>query len=71
VVTRRDALDELEIEIELADATCSPESPAAAALSARVGKAIQDRLLFRPTVRVVAHGTLPRFEMKARRVVRK
>jgi phenylacetate-CoA ligase len=35
----------------------------------RVGRAIRDELLFRAEVRTVPPGTLPRFEMKARRVV--
>jgi phenylacetate-CoA ligase len=42
-----------------------------AALAARVDRAIRDELLFRAVVEVVAPGTLPRFEMKSQRVVRK
>ena len=34
-----------------------------------VGRAIRDELLFRAEVRSVAPGSLPRYEMKARRVV--
>jgi phenylacetate-CoA ligase len=41
----------------------------AAELAARVGQAIRDALLFRAEVEGVAPGTLPRFEMKARRIV--
>jgi phenylacetate-CoA ligase len=40
------------------------------ALADRVERAIRDEFLFRPEVRVVAPGTLPREEMKARRWVR-
>lgn len=36
-------------------------------LANRVANAVRDRLNFRPTVEVVARGTLPRFEMKSRR----
>jgi phenylacetate-CoA ligase len=41
-----------------------------ATLAERVGRAVQDALHFRADVRTVAPGTLPRFEMKARRFVR-
>jgi len=41
-----------------------------ATLTARVVHAIKDRFHFQPKVRVVAPGSLPRFEMKARRFVR-
>jgi phenylacetate-CoA ligase len=58
------ALTALRIEIE----------PAARAdgerLAETVSHAIRDELLFRAEVRVVPQGSLPRFEMKARRVVR-
>jgi phenylacetate-CoA ligase len=40
-------------------------------LAARVDQAIHDTLLFRAEVRIVPPGTLPRFELKARRLVRK
>lgn len=56
------AMTELEIDVE----------PAAhadeARLAERVTARLRDRLNFRPDVRIVAPGTLPRFEMKARRV---
>jgi phenylacetate-CoA ligase len=38
-------------------------------LAEQVGQAIRDQLLFRAEVRTVPSGTLPRFEMKAQRVV--
>ena len=40
-------------------------------LASRVDQAIRDTLLFRAEVRVVPPGALPRFELKARRLVRK
>lgn len=40
-------------------------------LAERVGRAVRDEFLFRAEIEAVAPGTLPRFEMKARRVVRK
>lgn len=46
------------------------ESPPADLASRIVGR-IQDELYFRPRVEVVAPGSLPRFEMKARRLTRK
>jgi phenylacetate-CoA ligase len=42
-----------------------------AALVARIDRAIRDELLFRAEVKVVPPGALPRFEMKARRTIRK
>ncbi len=38
-------------------------------LSARVGKAFQDAFALRASIDVVPKGTLPRFEMKAKRWV--
>jgi phenylacetate-CoA ligase len=38
-------------------------------LAGRVERAVRDELMFRPEVELVAPGSLPRFEMKARRVV--
>jgi phenylacetate-CoA ligase len=40
-------------------------------LADRIGRAIRDELLFRADVRTVAPGTLPRYEMKAKRLVKK
>ena len=40
-------------------------------LAEQVGRAIRDELLFRAEVRAVPPGTLPRFDMKARRIVRR
>lgn len=54
-------LTQLEVEIEPAVANEGDS------LASRVAAAIRDRLNFRPAVRCVASGSLPRFEMKARR----
>jgi phenylacetate-CoA ligase len=63
-VDRSAALAELVIEVE-------PQGAEAGAdLGPRVERAVRDRLHFRPVVRVLPPGTLPRFEMKARRLVR-
>jgi phenylacetate-CoA ligase len=40
-------------------------------LADRVGRAIRDELLFRAEVTAVAPGSLPRYEMKARRILRR
>jgi phenylacetate-CoA ligase len=62
-VDRSAALAVLRVEVE----------PAAGArgedVAERVDRAIRDELLFRAEVRAVAPGSLPRYEMKARRVV--
>jgi phenylacetate-CoA ligase len=42
-----------------------------AVLADRVGRAIRDELLFRAEVTAVAPGSLPRYEMKARRILRR
>jgi phenylacetate-CoA ligase len=64
-VDATEALAHLRIEVE----------PHAAAegerLAAGIGEAIRDALLFRAEVRAVPPGTLPRYEMKAKRVSRK
>jgi phenylacetate-CoA ligase len=65
VVERAQSLAELEIEVESVAAADS------AGLAERIAERIRDRLLFRPKVTVVPAGTLPRSEMKSRRVVRR
>ncbi|RMF76045.1 MAG: phenylacetate--CoA ligase family protein [Planctomycetota bacterium] len=62
-VEQRGALRDLTLEIE---ATPSVEQ---VRLAEVIADAVRERLCFRPTVRVVPPGTLPRFELKARRVV--
>jgi phenylacetate-CoA ligase len=58
------ALAEVAIEVE------PVVESAGATLAERVGRMIQDTLSFRATVLTVPCGSLPRFEMKARRFVR-
>lgn len=65
LVDQAGALSELTIEIEP-----KPGSDGAG-LGTRVSAAIRDRLHFRPGVSVVAVGTLPRSELKSRRVIRR
>jgi len=38
-------------------------------LGDRISQAVRDKFLFRADIRVVPSGSLPRFEMKARRIV--
>ena len=59
IVTRDGVLDELALEIETSEDGCD----------ARVAQALHARLNLRVAVRAVAFGTLPRWELKSRRVV--
>ena len=63
VVDRSGPLTDLRIEIE------PNESANGSVLAEAVARAVRDDLLFRVDVTAVAFGSLPRFEMKARRVV--
>ena len=64
-IDERTALTQLNLEIE-------PNADADAEIVRQsVDDAIRDRLNFKPGIRLVAPGALPRFEMKARRVVRR
>jgi phenylacetate-CoA ligase len=65
-VTGTASLAEVHVEVEPV-----PECAVADRLAERVGRAIQDTLSFRAGVSVVPCGSLPRFEMKARRFVRR
>jgi phenylacetate-CoA ligase len=58
-ITRAGALDELALEVETAADGCA----------ARVAQALHARLNLRVVVQAVSPGTLPRWELKARRVV--
>jgi phenylacetate-CoA ligase len=58
------ALTALRVEVE-------PVNGGGAGLVERVDRAIRDEFLFRAEVRLVAPGSLPRFEMKAQRFVKK
>jgi phenylacetate-CoA ligase len=61
-VDRTDPLADVRLEIE-------PVRGDGRALAEAVGKAVRDELLFRVDVTPCPPGSLPRFEMKARRVV--
>ena len=63
-ITRKNSLTELQIEVE-PTATCGDVMM----LTARIGQAFETALALRVPVNVVAPGTLPRFEMKAKRWV--
>ena len=58
------ALRSLAVEVEL-----EPSTPSPAALSAQIGRRLRDALGLTVPVTPVAAGSLPRFEMKARRCV--
>src|SRR5260370_28451596 len=58
------SLPSLHLDVELS-------ADADAAVTTRIEHATQTELLFRAQLRAVAPGTLPRFEMKARRAVEK
>jgi phenylacetate-CoA ligase len=60
-IDRSTALAEMRIEIE-------PRPGTEAGLAARVTEAIRDELMFRAELALAPPGTLPRFEMKAKRV---
>ena len=62
VVDQTGPLADLRIEIEP-----SPQGERAR-VAETVGRAIRDELLFRVEVAAVSPGSLPRFEMKARRI---
>jgi len=53
-------MDEMDIEVELVEGA-DPNSASA------IGEAIDSLLAFRPNVRPVPRGALPRFELKAKR----
>ena len=61
IIGKRGEMDELIIELELVEGADTEAVPAAIALS------INTALGLRPTVTAVSRGTLPRFELKARR----
>jgi phenylacetate-CoA ligase len=65
VVDRSGPMVDLRIEVE-------PKAGVAGdTVAAEVGRAVRDEFLFRVEVTAVPPGSLPRFELKARRVVEK
>ena len=67
IVERVRAMQHLRLEIEPAT---SVSSGSLDALVTRLSRAMKDRLNFQAEIQCVECGSLPRFEMKARRVVR-
>jgi phenylacetate-CoA ligase len=65
-VTNSGALAQVRLEIEP-----QPQAVDGAELCRRVGLAVQGALSFRPEVVTVPAGSLPRFELKARRFVKR
>ena len=63
-------LNSLEVDIEPAGSVGEDDSTALEKLPGRIAKALHDALLFRVRVRLVDRGSLPRHELKARRLVR-
>lgn len=63
-VDRSGPLADLRLEVEPAAGCDGP------ALAEQVGRAVRDELLFRVEVTAAAAGSLPRFELKAKRLVR-
>jgi phenylacetate-CoA ligase len=63
-VDRSAALPSLRVELELHGT--DPQG-----VAARIDQAIRDELLFRADIRLVPDGSLPRYELKAKRVIHK
>lgn len=61
-IDRRGQLPELRIEVEPTNGVTGK------ALADRVGRAVRDELLLRAEIKVAEAGSLPRFEMKAKRI---
>jgi len=69
VITRDGAMDELVIRIEIASDQHAQGTHAHAALRDEAGKRLQKMLGLRSKIEIVAPGTFPRTDFKARRVV--
>lgn len=70
-IRKRQEMVELTVEVEPVDGVALEEGPGGEPpLARRIANAIEARLLFRADVAVVPRGTLPRFEMKARRWIK-
>jgi phenylacetate-CoA ligase len=61
VISKQNAMTDIEVEIE----------PASTIAESEIAKALRDEIGFRINVRTVPTGTLPRYELKAKRVVMK
>jgi phenylacetate-CoA ligase len=69
IVERVRAMQHLRLEIE--PTTDVEAAGTCAALLTRIGRAMKDRLNFQAEIAAVPCGSLPRFELKARRLIRK
>ncbi len=67
IVAQEREMQHLKIEIEPAGEL---SAPSVQELTVRLGRVIKDRLNFHAEIHAVAVGSLPRFELKARRIVR-
>jgi phenylacetate-CoA ligase len=67
-VTSSGALAQVKLEIE---PLASPVDDGGPELCGRVGRAVQAALSFRPDVVIVPCNSLPRFELKSKRFVRR
>jgi phenylacetate-CoA ligase len=67
IVSRREAMDELLVRAEYAPTHADP--PARETLERTMRERLRARLGVHPVIDLVPHGTLPRSEFKARRVV--
>src|SRR5262249_38661494 len=74
VIRRFPGVAEYRIEVDASEALAAlriavePQNGDGHALARDIGEAIRDTLLFRAEVRAVPPGTLPRHEMKAKRI---
>ena len=69
VITREGAMDELLIRIEIAPGFDAHDTQAQPALRDEATRRLQKMLGLRSKVEVVAPGTFPRTDFKARRVI--
>ena len=65
-VSTRDALHALAVEIEI---ELAPEAPGRGDITGRVAQSLRESMGLSVPVRIAAPGTLPRFELKARRFI--
>ncbi|HPP86922.1 MAG TPA: phenylacetate--CoA ligase, partial [bacterium] len=71
IVTRENALDELEVQVEMTDNAFSDEVKEIENFARRIQNAIEAVLTIRVKVTLVGPGTIQRFEGKAKRVIDK
>jgi phenylacetate-CoA ligase len=68
-VDRVNHLDEMTIDVEMNKGSFHGELADLAKIQKKVVKELRDALELRTTVKLVEHGSLPRFELKAKRVI--